>query len=123
MPARSTRQAARERILGAFQASLDRLIPLDESKPLKGSLFVDFEDQAEALARDVLPIVVEERAALEAVARVESAGGCPRCGSARVYLKRETTQTERRSPHGVLVIPTQHARCRACGETFSPSKS
>lgn len=123
MPARTTRQAARERILQAFRASLDRMIPPDEARPLKGSLFIDFEDQAEAVARDVLPIVVEERAALEAAARVESPGCCPRCGSARVYLKKETTQAERRSPHGLVVIPTQHARCRACGESFSPSGS
>lgn len=123
MPARSTRQAARERILQAFRASLDRMIPADEAKPMKGSLFIDFEDQAQALARDVLPIVMEERVALEAVAQVESPGCCPHCGSSRVYLKKETRQVERRSPHGAVVIPTQQARCRACGESFSPSGS
>jgi len=50
MPARTTRQEARARILGAFTAQLDRMIPEDESVPLKGATFADFEDQAGALA-------------------------------------------------------------------------
>jgi hypothetical protein len=50
MPARSTRQEARARILAAFAAQLDRMIPEDEDVALKGATFADFEDQAEALA-------------------------------------------------------------------------
>lgn len=121
MSARTTRQAARERILRTFQASLDRAIPADESQPLKGSLFVDFEDQVEAIGRDVLPVILEERAALSDAARVSSPGPCPHCGSPRVYLKPAETQPELQSPHGPVAIPKQHARCRACGESFSPS--
>lgn len=121
MSARTTRGAARERILRTLQASLDQIIPGDESRPLKGSRFIDFEDQVEALARQLLPVVLEERAALEAVSRVEAPGPCPQCGSARVYLRREETQPEVHSPHGPVVIPKQHARCRACGLSFSPS--
>ncbi len=55
MPARSTRQEAPDRILKAFRAPLDRLIPAGEQVPLKGSLFVDFEDQTEALIRAASP--------------------------------------------------------------------
>ena len=123
MPARTTRQEARTRIMASMRAELDRLIPEDESIPLKGSRFTDFEDQVEALARATLPTVLEERAALEPNARAETAGRCPHCGSARVYLKKEETSAEVLSPHGPVVLTKQHARCRACGESFSPSGS
>ena len=121
MSARTTRQEARARILATFQAKLDRLIPADESTPLKGSRFTDFEDQVESLARSTLPVVLEERAALEPNARAEGGGRCPRCGSLRVYLEKRETPAEILSPHGKLVVPKQHCRCRSCGESFSPS--
>jgi hypothetical protein len=121
MPARSTRQEARDRILKAFHAQLDRVIPADEQVPLKGSLFVDFEEQAEALIRAASPVFLEERAALEPNARVEVAGRCPHCGSERVYLEKRTTQAEVLSAHGPVVLPQQHARCRSCDRSFSPS--
>ena len=56
MPARSTRQEARARILAAFSTQLDRLIPEDESVPLKGATFADFENQVEDLARAALAL-------------------------------------------------------------------
>ena len=99
------------------------MIPEDEEKPLKGATFGDFEDQVEQVARSALPVLLEERAALEPNARVETAGLCPRCGSSRVYLKRQETQPEVVSPHGPVVLPKQHARCRACKGSFSPSGS
>ncbi len=123
MPARTTRQEARARILAVFSAQLDRMIPEDEDVPLKGATFADFEDQVEALARTALPVAIEERAALSSNAEVEMAGRCPHCGSDRVYLKKETTQSEVRSPHGPVVLFKQHARCRSCGGSFSPSGS
>ena len=123
MAARTTRQQARARILGAFQAQLDRLIPEDESVPLKGATFADFEDQAESLAQAALPVVMEERAALEPNAAVEAGGRCPHCGSDRVYLEKQETQPEMRSRYGPVVIPKQHARCRSCDGSFSPSGS
>ncbi len=70
MSARSTRQEARARILGAFTAQLDRLIPDDESVPLKGTTFADFEDQVETLAQAELPVDMEELAAMEYNAEV-----------------------------------------------------
>lgn len=123
MPARSTRQAARARILGAFAAQLDRLIPEDESVPLKGATFAEFEDQVETLAQAALPVALEERAALESNAEVETAGRCPHCGSEGVYLEKEVTQPEVRSRHGPVVLHKQQARCRSCGGSFPPSGS
>ena len=123
MPARTTRQEARARILAAFQAQLDRMIPEDEEVPLKGATFADFEDQVEALARTALPVALEERAALESNAEVETAGRCPHCGSDGVYLEKQVSQPEILSPHGPVVLRKQHARCRSCGGSFSPSGS
>ena len=121
MSARSTRQEARARILGAFTARLDRIIPKDEGVPLKGATFADFEDQVETLAQAALPVALEERAALESNAEVETAGRCPHCGSQGVYLEKEVTQPEVRSRYGPVVLYKQHARCRSCGGSFSPS--
>ena len=123
MPARTTRQEARARILATFQAQLDRMIPEDEDVPLKGATVADFEDQVEELARTALPVALEERAALEPNAEVERAGRCPHCGSDGVYLEKQVTQPEVRSPHGPVVLYKQHARCRSCGGSFSPSGS
>ncbi len=122
MPARTTREQARARILAAFTAELDRMIPADETVPLKGATFTDFEDQVEVLAGGALPVMLEERAALDANAEVVTAGRCPQCGSERIYLK-EASQSEILSPHGPVVLYQQHARCRACGRSFSPSSS
>ena len=70
----------------------------------------------------VLPTLLEERAALEDNARVEpgAAGACPHCGSGRVYLEKSQTNPEVLSPHGPVLVPRQHCRCRACGGSFSP---
>ena len=115
MPARTTRQEARARILAAFRGQLDRMIPEDESVPLQGATFADFEDQAEALAQTALPVVLEERAVLASNAEVEAAGRCPHCGSEGVYVEKEVTQPEVRSLHGAVVPIPQHAPCRSCG--------
>ena len=126
MFARTTRREARTRILATFTAELDRMIPADEEKPLKRATFGDFEDQVdqvEQVARSALPVLLEERAALEPNARVETAGLCPHRGSSRVYFKPQETQPEVISPHGPVVLPKQHARCRACKGSFSPSGS
>ena len=121
MPARTTRQEARARILKAFTLELDRLIPEDEETSLKGATFADFEDQVETLARGTLPVILEERTALESNAQVASPGRCPFCGSDRVHLEKRITQPEAISPHGPVVLKLQHARCRSCERSFSPS--
>jgi DNA-directed RNA polymerase subunit RPC12/RpoP len=123
MPARTSRQEAREAAKKAFEMALDRMIPADESKPLKGGKFIDWENQVEQMAQAVLPTVLEQRALLEESAQVEQAGRCPHCGSDRTYLEKQSTQPEIISPHGPVVIEKQHARCHCCGGSFSPSGS
>ena len=122
MPARTTREEARRRAVDAFMGSLDRIIPPDESLPLKGSTFRDWEDQVAEMRRAVLPTVLEERAALEDNARVLAGGHCPHCGSDSVYLEKQTTQPEVLTPDGPAVVEKQHCRCRTCGGSFSPSE-
>jgi len=122
MPARTTRKEARERLLKTMLAALDRIVPEDEAKPLKGSTFASWEDQTDAFKRAVIPTILEERAALEANARVEQGGHCPLCGSDSIYLEKQTTQPEIKSPDGPVIIEKQHCRCRSCSGSFSPSK-
>ena len=92
MSARRTRQEARQRMLAEMMAALDRVIPAEESKPLRGGTFAAWEDQADEFGRTVMTALLEERAALEDSAEVEEGGRCPQCGSMRVYLKRQTFQ-------------------------------
>jgi len=127
MPARTTRQEARDRIIKSFMDSLDRIIPPEESVPLRGKTFLDWERQADDMRKAVLPTLLQERSALDDSARVEAGGvgHCPRCGSDRVYLDHggQETQKEVISPHGPVVVGKQQCRCRACGRSFSPSGS
>ncbi len=53
MPALTTRDEARARLLQMFEASLNRIIPLDPSKALQGEVFADFERQTYAVTNDV----------------------------------------------------------------------
>jgi hypothetical protein len=122
MSARTTRKEARERLIQTMMAALDRIIPEDESKPLKGTTFGSWEDQTDAFKQAVIPTILEERAALENNARLENPGHCPLCGSSSVYLEKQTTRPEVRSPDGPVVLEKQHCRCRTCGGSFSPSK-
>jgi hypothetical protein len=121
MPARTTRQAARERLLKMAQAAVDRLVPEDETQPLRGQVFADFENQTYAAGNDLLAAMMEERAKLDQRACAEHAGCCPLCGSNRTYLENESTRKERYSPSGPVIVEEQHARCRACNGSFSPT--
>jgi hypothetical protein len=121
MPALTTRKEARERLFQVFLAAVDRIIPEDESRPLKGSTFGEWEDQADALKRALIPTLLEERAALEESARVECGGHCPYCGSDSIYLEKQITRTEVTGPDGPVAFDKQHARCRTCDGSFSPS--
>lgn len=123
MAALRTRQEARERIIKAFMDSLEAVVPADESVPLRGKTFRDFELQARSVREAVIPTVLEERAALDNRAHAEGAGTCPHCGSDRTYLDKQVLQKEIRSPDGPVVLPRQRARCRACNGSFSPSGS
>ncbi len=121
MPALTTRQEARERLLKMAQAAVDRLVPADESQPLRGEVFSDFENQTYATGNDLLTAMMEERAKLDRRATVEDAGCCPYCGSELTYLEKQSTRKERYSPSGPVIVEEQHARCRACNGSFSPS--
>jgi formate dehydrogenase maturation protein FdhE len=123
MAARTTRQAARDRILAAVEKALDQVIPLDEALSLRGRTFGEWEDQADAFDRAVTSTLLEERAALEDTATVETGvlGCCPSCGSDRLYLRGEEHHESRRTLHGQVVLTHQRVRCRSCDRSFSPS--
>jgi hypothetical protein len=124
MAARTTRQAARARIRAAFDKALDQIIPDDESRPLRGRTFIEWEDQADAFDQAVTSTLLEERSALEDTAAVakDGLGHCPHCGSDRLYLQQQEIRNhEVRTPHGPVVLGRQSVRCRACGTSFSPS--
>jgi len=123
MPATRTREAARERVRQVFESALDRVIPLDPGKPLRGSIFADFENQAYGVGNPVVTTLMEERAKLELNASVCGAGRCPHCGAERTYLEQGRQSMEVRSPSGAVVIEKQNARCRACDGSFSPSNA
>lgn len=126
MPARTTRKEARERLFKTILAAVDRIIPEDESKPLRGSTFGEWEDQTDAFKQAVIPTILEERAALEANAEIEvnDPGRCPFCGSDSVRLRSDGEITpEVLTPDGPVPIAMQRCRCRQCGRTFSPSAS
>lgn len=99
MAARMTRQQARELARKQFEASLEKMIPADESKPLKGRRFGDWEDQLEQVIHEVSPVLLEGRAALEENAELERAGRCPHCASENTYLEKQTLVQKRHGPH------------------------
>jgi len=126
MAARTNRQAARERITAVFQEALDRVIPADPTRPLRGRTFLEWEDQADPFIDALSGALLEERSALEDSALVEAGdlGRCPSCASDRLYLQRgEPSNKTLRTPHGEVVLGHQSVRCRACGRSFSPSAS
>ena len=121
MAALTDRQKAREKLSQVFQSILDKMIPADNSVPLEGSKFIDFEDQGDELARTMVPLFLEERAALDAAAQADMGGRCPHCQSTRIYLIKQVGQVEVLTPHGPVVLKKQRARCRECDRSFSPS--
>ena len=80
MAARTTREAARQRMRAVFEAALEQVIPADEGRPLWGRTFGEWEDQADVFDQTVTTTLLEERAALEDSARSEreAPGHCPR---------------------------------------------
>jgi hypothetical protein len=121
MAARMTREQARELARKQFEASLEKMIPADESKPLRGGRFGEWEDQLETVIQEVSPVLLEGRAAVEENAQVERAGRCPHCASQNTYLEKQTLVQKRHGPHGSTEVPVQQARCRDCDGSFSPS--
>ena len=77
MSALTDRPKARERLSQVFQSILDKMVPADESVPLPGKKFVEWEDLADEVDRTLVPVFLEERAALEASAQADCGGNCP----------------------------------------------
>ena len=123
MAALTDRQKARERLSQVFQSILDKMIPADEAVPLAGRKFVEWEDLGDEVDRTLVPVFLEERAALEASAQADCGGRCPHCGSDRVYLIKRVGKVEVLTPHGVVVLNKQRCRCRSCDRSFSPSRA
>jgi hypothetical protein len=121
MAAQTDRQSARTRLLALAQKEIDRLIPADESVPLKGQFFADFEDQADELERTLCPVFLKERVALSEASEVDSGGTCPFCNSTHTYLESRQSEVNLLTPHGNMPMNQQHARCRSCDRSFSPS--
>ena len=123
MAALTDRQKARERLSQVFQSILDKMIPADEAVPLAGRKFVEWEDMGNEVDRTLVPVFLEERAALEASAQADCGGRCPYCQSDRVYLIKRVGKVEVLTPHGVVVLNKQRCRCRSCDRSFSPSRA
>jgi hypothetical protein len=121
MPSRTNREQARQRLDAIYQSLRDKLIPPDESTPLQGDKFIDWENQADQIEKELCTAFMEERAALQAESQVNGGGCCPHCGSDRVYLIKEESKVEVQSTHGPVVMHKQRCRCRACDRTFSPA--
>ena len=124
MASRTSRQAARQQARAAFEKALDEVIPEDETRPLRGETFEEWEQQADAFDQAVTTTLLEQRVLLSesAEAEVQQLGHCPYCNSDRLYLQRSAIQQrELQTPHGPVVLGQQSVRCRACGSSFSPS--
>jgi hypothetical protein len=121
MAALTDRQKAREKLSQVFQTILDKMIPPDTQVPLEGRKFIDWEDQGDEIARTMVPLFLEERAALDAAAQADCGGRCPACKSDRVYLIKEVGNVEVMTPFGQVVLKKQRCRCRECDRSFSPS--
>ncbi|MGH8337949.1 MAG: hypothetical protein ACRETL_14260 [Gammaproteobacteria bacterium] len=115
------RQKAREKLSNVFQSILDKALPADETVPLAGHKFVEWEDLGDEMQRTLVPVFLEERAALEASARADEPSRCPHCHSDRVYVIKAENQVEVITPHGPVVLNKQRCRCRSCDRSFSPS--
>ena len=98
-----------------------RVAPSNGPLPLTGAKFVDWEDLVMREGFEVLAAAMEERAKLDGQSQVEAPGHCPHCGSERTYLEKQSTSNAIRSPVGEIDVQRQHARCRACNGSFSPS--
>jgi hypothetical protein len=118
---KSKRQEARERLDRKYAALREKYFPSDEGQPVADGEFWEWERIADAFDREMTAAVLEELANLSPVAALPEPGPCPHCGSGNTKWLQEWGQQERRSKHGVVVLPRQVARCRSCDRSFSPS--
>ena len=121
MAGEMTRQEARAKFDELCQRVRDKFLPEDSSKPVAEGKFWQWEDQADALDRELTGGFLEILGQLSGQAKLKEPGACPFCGSKRVRWLKAEGQRERRSKHGEVVLPRQVAQCRSCDRSFSPS--
>ena len=121
MAGEMTRQEARVKFDELCQRVRDKFLPEDTAKAVAEGKFWEWEDQADALDRELTGGFLEILGRLSGQAKLQQPGPCPFCGSKRVRWLDFEGQRERRSKHGEVVLPRQVAQCRSCDRSFSPS--
>lgn len=116
-----TRQEARAKFDELCRRVRDKYLPADGSQPVAEGKFWEWEDQADAVDRELTAGFLELLGQLSGQAQLADPGACPFCGSPRVRWLHAEGQRERRSKHGAVVLPRQVAQCRSCDRSFSPS--
>ena len=116
-----TRQEARTKFDELCRRARDKFLPADGSQPAGEGKFWEWEEQADALDRELTGGFLEILGQLSGQAKLEDPGACPFCGSPHVRWLKAEGQRERRSKHGEVVLPRQVAQCRSCDRSFSPS--
>lgn len=111
------RRRAVERLRELAEEKIERLLP-PENHVLT---FAEFEDAADELERALCPAFLRECVTLSQSLEVQTGGRCPHCGSDRVYLDKRRSEVRVLTPHGSVEMTQQHARCRSCDRSFSPS--
>ena len=84
MSARTTRQEARQRLQQVFDGLLERYVPRDETIPLRGQTFREWEDQADEFDQEMTGALLEELANLDQAAQPMGRTGPARPGGDRV---------------------------------------
>src|ERR1035437_6291771 len=116
-----TRPGERAEVGELFHPGGGKVLPEDTAKAVAEGKFWEWEDQADALDRELTGGFLEILGQLSGQAKLEDPGACPFCGSKRVRWRDVEGQRERRSKHGEVVLPRQVAQCRSCDRSFSPS--
>jgi hypothetical protein len=116
-----TRQEARSKFDDLCRQVRDKYLPEDLGKGVAEGKFWEWEDQADALDRELTGAFLEILGQLSGGAKLEDPGSCPFCQSVHVRWLDPAGQRERRSKHGAVVLPRQVAQCRSCDRSFSPS--
>jgi len=115
-----TPQEARAELDRCYFQLREKYVP-SEAAPAPDGDFAQWEQKVDEFGRELLPRLLEVLACLSPQAALAEPGICPACGSRNTKWLDAAGQQERRSKHGVVVLPRQVARCRSCGRSFSPS--
>jgi hypothetical protein len=112
-----TRQEAWEHVFQTVQGWVDRMIPEDQSQPVRDGLFWAWEEMADAFDREATAALLEAWAGLSGQGQRAHPGACPACGCLRTRWLDADQQQERPSRPAVVVVPRQvgGARWAAAG--------